>query len=123
MTLLTNVQLYVQEHGERGAVKLEGVEDVLGGSLSPAANLSCAEAGVGGGALGEGTESHCFVKRNIGTKCCRQRECLLASSREYIALNVAGGEGHHTSAPGEVPAPGEGNTRARASAPPWTGPF
>lgn len=36
--LLRNVQLYVQEHGEGGAVKLEGVEDVLGGSLSPAEN-------------------------------------------------------------------------------------
>lgn len=40
------------------------------------------EAAMGEEVLGKGTESHYFVKRNIGAKCCCKTECLLTSSRK-----------------------------------------
>lgn len=40
------------------------------------------EARMGEEVLGKGTESHHFIERNTGAKCCCKTEHLLVSSRK-----------------------------------------
>lgn len=70
------------------------------------------KARMGEEVLGKGTESHHFIERNTGAKCCCKTERLLVSSRKKVVLNVTGGEGHHTSVPGKMLQPGDRNIRA-----------